>query len=73
MKELTLSELKWYLQCLENTWIMYGGNVHNLAKSVEVYEHLQKRYRNIKNIIKRKDTRYGKLVGTYHIVRTECI
>ena len=70
MKELTLPELQWYLRCLENTWIMYGGERDNLSKSISVFEHLQKRYKNVKNIIKRKSSLMLE-GGTYHIMREE--
>ena len=68
MKELTLSELRWYLRCLENTWVMYVGLGDNLAKSILIFEHLQKRYKNVGDIIKKKSTTSLDR-GTYHIVK----
>ena len=74
MRELNIAELKYYRNCLQNTWDAYTFGKDSLSASPKVFAHLHKRYKNIQNIIERKQketfltlTQFCKKC-TYHIV-----
>ena len=67
MKELNLEGLISYRKALENTWRNYVGEKDNLSCSVIVFEHLQKRYRNVCKIIRKRKETVNFQNGTYHV------